>query len=700
MNLYNDNLSPDDEYGRRTEFIDDEPLREPGRWRRRLVRGAIGAVVVLIGARLALYAAVVMNPLPENFLTYPPEPPGWCAADGSPLGVALDAGGRRRYRLDAAAMSPWLAKATEAVEDRRFRDHAGVDWLRAMRAAFDNAFHTRRSSGASTITMQLCRIANRRERTFAVKLDETWLALRLDRAKDKDAQMNLYLNLASYGGNRTGVEAACRAYFGKSARALTLAEAALIAGLPQSPEKLRPDRFPEKALARRETVLRAMESAGFITAEQHAGASREPIPAHLPDEPAPAPQLLRLAAKSRPAGGKLTLDAGLQRDAARLLGETLAGKPENLQGAVVILDLKTDAVLARVGAVPGHRAAEVDHSARRRSPGSALKTFAYARAFEDRRITPETLLRDARLDGFTWAPRNFDGRIRGDVTVAEALRTSLNLPALALTREVGLARAIATATACGVRSSPAVIAKSGLSWVVGGDEVTLTDLTDAYATLGRGGIRRASRLFAEETPATGDRVLTKETCDALDVCLGVSDEHLPAGWEHTDASRRPWFMWKTGTGSAGRDAWSVGHNGRVAIGVWVGSTAGKVREKVASRTHAEPLLATLFSLPRVRNDTAPYPPLAWWPVVTAPVVVEKARILAPARDSTLLATDGESLVYPKTGFVGEVTWFLDGHPLAPAALSPLRLPIGAHELRLVTATGESDAIRITVEDAQ
>jgi len=514
--------------------------------------------------------------------------------------------------------------------------------------------------------------------------------------------MTLYLNRAPYGGNRVGVEAACRAYFGKSAAQLTIGEAALIAGIPQSPEALRPDRNPESALARRRRVLAAMRDNGFITETQRAEAERESIPAKVFSLPAPspAPHLARIAMKMRPGGGVLCLDSRLQREVTALLETALEGLDANVQGAVIVRDLRTGGVVAWTGSVPGRKAAQVDHARRPRSPGSTLKTFVYATAFEERIIAPDTLLKDAALDGFSWAPRNFDRRERGDIAAEDALRESLNLPAIALARTLGLARAVATASACGVRFAADAPARSGLSWVVGGAETTLEDLVAGYATTGNSGVTVPQKIFMDDPAPPGVRVLSERTCAALDHCLGVSDAHMPAGREYENETRRAWFAWKTGTSSGGRDAWSAGHNGRYAIGVWIGVTQGKTPVKLLSRVNAEPLLANIFSLPAIRAERAPSVSVAtagWWPLVRRAAAPSAPRILAPEDGSTLLAPDGVVLVYPKTDYAGPLRWYLDNEPVTQASLRPLRLGIGAHELRIIAPDGANSAVRVTVE---
>lgn len=688
-------MDPYSEFG---DIEPESPEREvsPVRWKKRAVIAALSCAAVTLVAWTSLEIAVRSHPFPKENLNVFRHSAEWFSADGEMIAASLDDAGRRSPERALKEISPWLVKATEAAEDRRFRDHDGVDRLRVVRAAFDNLTGGRRVSGASTITMQLCRLMNDRPRTYAVKLDEAWLALRLDRALSKDEQMALYLNNAPYGGNRVGVEAACRAYFGHGSDRLTIAEAALIAGLPQSPERLRPDRHPGAAKARRSLVLARMQETGAITAAQRASADREPVSVKATREPVIAPHFIRIAEKERPSGGVLTLDAALQREANRLLETALSGRDVSLQGAVVIVDLRTGATLARVGSVPGHAAADVDHTRRRRSPGSTPKTFVYATAFEDRRVAPDTTLSDATLDRFTWNPRNFDKRVRGDVTVAEALRESLNLPAIALTRTIGLARAVAVANSCGVVFRAGAPERAGLSWTVGGAETSLDDLVSGYATIGTGGVTVPRRIFADTPEVSGVRVLSKETCAALDDCLGVSDAHVPAGWETLGAGSRPWFMWKTGTSSGGRDAWAVGHNGRFAAGVWIGTTKGRVKERVFSRTHAEPVLAALFSSPALRNNIGPAPHFGpWWSLVekaspVAPRIVDPAGVI-------VYATNDVATLWPKLDRPVAGAWFLDDTPLSAAELKPLRVRVGDHELRFVTAEGLSAAVRFTVE---
>lgn len=692
----------------RIDLIDNSAAPEsPVRlgWPRRALRWLLRGAVLAGAGALLLWLSVLLVDFPQELVDRLEVSPEWVSSDGEHLHARLTPSGQWVLKRDLDQMSPWLAKATIAIEDRRFREHPGVDPLAVGRAVLDNVGSLRRVSGASTLTMQLCRIMDDRPRTWAAKLSEAHRALRLERRFNKDQLLALYLNQAPYGGNCRGVEAACWRYFGRSSRHLTIAEAALIAGLPQSPERLRPDLNPTRALKRRAMVLAAMEANGNITHAQRVVADAEPLPERLPIVPSPALHLSMRMGTMRPQGGRLFLDAILQRDVVTILQRALQREPEALQAAAVVVDLRSDGVVAWAGSVQGHAAPWVDHARRWRSPGSTLKTFVYASAFEGQRLAPDSRLPDIPADVFTWAPRNNDSRFRGEVLVSAALRDSLNLPAIHVARQHGLSRCIATAGSCGVQFRRGSVPRAGLSWVVGGAESTLEHLVQGYATIGRGGVARPLRYFVDDPAGPSRPVLGAGTCRAIDYCLGIDDLHVPAGWEQLGASSRPWFMWKTGTSSGGRDAWSVGHNGRFAVGVWVGRSNGSAHPGLSSRTHAEPLIAQIFSLPRVRVDKPSLvPPVEWWPLVNplSPPDFAKARlaIVSPSNGSTLLAPEGSVAVYPRTNNEGRLIWYLDGNPLAPDALAPLRLGVGIHELRCVTPEGDAAAVKLTILPAQ
>ncbi|MBI4604411.1 MAG: penicillin-binding protein 1C [Planctomycetes bacterium] len=555
-------------------------------------------------------------------------PAGLRVADreGGILRVYPSARGELRLPVKLEDLSPWLPKAVVAIEDRRFRSHLGVDPFAVARAIVQNVRRGRICSGASTITQQLVRILDERPRTVGTKLVEAFRALQLEAQRSKDALLEAYLNLVPMGGNLRGVEAAAMRYFGKPARDLDLAEAALLAGLPQSPARLRPDVHPERAFARRRVVLEAMAREGMISREEleAADARREPVRLH--PWPFAAPHLAdaaRAAARgsgSAPGAGlvRTTLDREAQAAAERALGAFFAADPpgrERLSGAVVAIEAGTGAVRAMVGS-PGFfdvaRKGTLNAALRPRSPGSALKPFAYAVAFEKGLATPETVLLDTPLAYSAFLPQNFDRLFLGPVTAREALSLSLNVPAVRLQERIGTASLLETLRALGLRTLSRPAARYGLTLIVGGCEVTLADLTGAYAALLRHGAARPWTLLEAEAREDGGlaaRVLSPGACRLVLEALS-GEEHLCRAVPGIGPRAGALLGYKTGTSFGLRDAWCVAFTREHAVGVWIGDPAGKPHPDLVGLRAAAPVaLEVAQALSRLGGAAAPpWPP--------------------------------------------------------------------------------------------
>ncbi len=505
--------------------------------------------------------------------------------------VGVDDQWRRPIPLED--MGRWLPLATTAVEDERFRSHPGVDLIAIARASLSNADAGRVVSGASTITMQLARMADPRPRNLSTKVLEALRAVDLERWKTKDQVLESYLNLAPYGGNLRGVDIAARRWFDKQPADLSLSEAALLAGLPQSPERLRPDRFPDKALKRRNHVLDRMHTQAFITEAMWIRARASEIGLVPARRAASAPHFAAWALSRQPNGGRTTLDLELQRMVEEILARNSLNWPAHTQAAVVVVENATSSVRAQVGSLDpnGRLEGQVDGARARRSPGSTLKPFVYAAAFESGRLSPNDTVLDEPLDLAAWRPENFERGSEGEVSVRAALRRSLNLPALRVAQLAGLVRTTGVLSSCGVDLPADATSRAGLALVTGGAEVRLIHLVEAYATLARGGEHRRLRLFEEEA-APSTQVLSTETADALADIL--SSEHgAPAGWDR--ARGQADFSWKTGTSAGHRDAWALGFDETHTVGVWVGRFAGAGDAQYVGGRVAEPVLTEIFA---------------------------------------------------------------------------------------------------------
>ncbi|MBL4771232.1 MAG: penicillin-binding protein 1C, partial [Planctomycetes bacterium] len=534
-----------------------------------------------------------LYPLPGELLAAPPKNPSLFARDVSPVQVLLASDEQWRKPVALHEISQTLIEATIAVEDQRFRQHVGVDPLAILRAVKQNALSGRTLSGASTLTMQLVKMQSRHlKRNLANKLNEAFRALQLERELSKDQILELYLNVAPYVGNHRGIESASLALFAKHAADLSQAEAYLLAGLPQSPTFYNPNRRPKNALARREMVLAAAVQTGQLDEEEARRISNTRLTFEDSPRSIVAPHFARLAFNARPAGGRTTLDTALQQRCEQIVQEHSARLPEGNDIALIVIELETGAVRALIGSadVLDPIDGQVNGATAWRSPGSALKPFLYAAAFEAGLATPKTQIDDSPMELAGWTPGNFEGDFSGSVSATDALRRSLNIPAMRIARLAGLTRTIGVLESSGVRFRPGTAQAAGLALATGAAEVRLIDLTNAYATLGRNGTFKPWVLFEDQTdtPLAGNRVLSEKTCDHLHGMLSTR--------KRFEAARQNahHFCWKTGTSSGFRDAWSLGHDDQYAVGIWVGNFSGTGHPAFVGSQAATPMLTDVF----------------------------------------------------------------------------------------------------------
>lgn len=681
------------------------PALTSGRRRPRWVRRSLFISLGLFTIAFISLAAWAFDfnrrdPFPTRKLEVWPQSPRVIDRNGETMLeiVGRDDQWRRPVALDA--ISPWLVQATLAIEDERFYRHPGVDPIAVARAAMQNLRAGGVVSGASTLSMQVCRMLEPRSRTWGAKLHESMRALQLERLMGKDAILEAYLNLAPYGGNVRGVESASLEYFGRHAADLSLAEAALIAGLPQAPARLEPRRHSAAALARRDLILGRMLELRMIGQAAFDLATSTPLHLRRPERAIRAPHASWLALARRPLGGRTTIDLGAQAEVESLVAGHARTLPAGSNLSVVVLDVERRDILAMVGSrdFSAKEEGQVNGALARRSPGSALKPFIYAAAFETGRLGPQSPILDAPLTRAGWSPGNFNEEFSGVVTAAEALRRSLNTPAIRVAETTGLARCSGLIDSAGVRLPSLSQSRGGLALAVGAIEVRLVDLVNGYATLGAGGIAIQPRLFVDE-PREGVRIMGTETCARIDEVLSTR-HRLPRGGLGISVGRLPWFMWKTGTSAGRRDAWAVGHNRHYAIGVWVGRFSGAGDVAYVGAEASETLLTSLFSLHRFRNDVAPPAPepraLTATPLPVLGGGDEEVRIESPSPGATFLALGGRAVIHPEASHAGELFWFLNGELLPKGQFSRLELTPGSYNLRCASPEGNSAAVTFTV----
>ena len=450
-----------------------------------------------------------------------------------------------------------------------------------LRAAGQLLAHGRVVSGGSTLTMQVARLLEpREERTLAAKARQLVRAVQLERRLSKPEILALYLALAPYGGNLEGTRAATLAYFGREPKRLSFAEAALLVALPQAPETRRPDRFAADARRARDRVLDRAVARGLLNAAEARAAKAEDVPAARRPFPILAAHATEAAVAERPDAKvhRLAIDGRLQASLETLVRERLEPMNAQLSAAILVIDNDSGEVRAHVGSagyLARDRAGAVDMTAALRSPGSALKPFIYALAFENGVAHPETLVDDRPSRFGAYAPENFDLSYQGTVTARRALQLSLNVPAVELLAEVGPARFIARLRQGGATIALPKEAPAGLAVGLGGLGITLADLTRLYAGLARGGDAPGLVRRLDGAAPVPDRRVTDPVAAwyVADILKGAPPP------ENALAGR---IAFKTGTSYGFRDAWAVGfdrrHDDR-----GLGRTAGRRRGAGARR---------------------------------------------------------------------------------------------------------------------
>ncbi|MDP4004091.1 penicillin-binding protein 1C [Methylobacterium sp. NEAU K] len=636
------------------------------------------------------------------------------------------ADGRWRLPVTAASVDPRYRAMLLAYEDRRFAAHPGVDPVAILRAASQWLAHGRILSGGSTLSMQVARLVEPRHgRSLAAKLRQMVRAVALERRLGKPGLLDLYLALAPYGGPLEGVRAASLAYFGREPVRLTAAQAALLVALPQSPETRRPDRFPERARAARDRVLEMARARGLLTAAEAAAAQAEPVPAVRKPFPMLAAHAAEEAVAAEPGASviRLGIDGRLQARLETLAAERAAASGPGLSAAILVLDNRDGRVLAQVGSAgyldPSRRGA-IDMTLAIRSPGSALKPFVYALAFEEGLAHPETLLEDrpARFSA-SYAPENFDLTYQGTVTARRALQLSLNVPAVTLMDAVGPARFIARLRAAGAGIQLPREAAPGLPVALGGLGITLTDLARLYAGLARGGAVPVIRRGAGPAAGTGPENRVTEPVAAWYVADILRGTPPP---ENALPNR---IAYKTGTSFGYRDAWAAGFDRHVTVVAWVGRPDGAAVPGLVGRVVAAPILFDAFARLGIEPEPIPQPrdvlvaagsgglppPLrrlrreaadAQGPALRIAYPPDGARIDlglggGPGEDR---AAGGPGLALKALGGVPPLTWLVDGQPVVQ---TPRRRAewfpggVGFARISVLDATGASDSVSIRLE---
>jgi penicillin-binding protein 1A len=556
--------------------------------------GVVLGIWVLIGvAGLVAYHAAQLPPIDQ--LSVPKRPPNIAilASDGSLIANRGETGGRT---VTLKELPPHLPKAFVAIEDRRFYDHFGIDPVGITRAMVRNVT-SRSMQGGSTLSQQLAKnLFLTQERTASRKIQEAILALWLERNYSKDELLELYLNRVYFGSGAYGVEAAAQRYYGKSARHVTLSEAAVLAGLVQAPSRLAPTRNPQAAQARAQLVLAAMQDVGFITPQAFKTALANPAETMRPKGAGSMNYVADyvidvlddfVGEVETDVVVQTTVDPALQAAAERAVVDELNAKGAKYnvgQGAFVAMQ-PDGALKALVGGRNYSDSQFNRATVARRQPGSAFKPFVYLAAVE-RGLTPDTVREDSPVNYRGWTPENYSRDYRGPVTLREALALSLNTVAVKVGFEVGAKAVVQTAQRLGI-SSPL---QANPSIALGTSEVTPLELVAAYAAFANGGtgvipfaireVKTTAGKSIYRRPAGGGlgRVIDPNAVAMMNgmmretFVIGTAKKGEIPGWEAAG---------KTGTSQDFRDAWFIGYTGSLVAGVWLGNDDGDPTKRVS-----------------------------------------------------------------------------------------------------------------------
>jgi penicillin-binding protein 1C len=589
------------------------------------------------GGLLAVRLALHLVPLPEGLF-----------AEQVPQIEILD-------RVAYSEIPQPLVEATLAAEDRRFRQHHGVDWRATFRAACQFIIHRRVISGGSTITQQLIKVAEPRPRTFRTKFIEAVQAMRLEQVWDKQHIACEYLNRLEYGNFNTGCAAAAQFYFGKPLRDLSAAECALLASLPQAPSRLNPMTHFERARKRQQWILARMAAGGSLTAEEFERARGEELRLASPQRAFEGPHFVDMVLQQLPLGVhslgsrgdaeenpdtlkgglqtplisrsplRTTIDLDLNRFAERTVRQHLAHlrEQEAHNAAIVVIDNRSGDVLGLVGSenyfAPG--SGQVNGAWAARSAGSTFKPFTYLLALE-RGATPASIVADVPTDFATatglFSPVNYSRRCYGPMRYRLALANSLNISAVKVLASIGGPAPLRECLkSCGLTTLTRSAEDYGLGLTIGNAEARLLELANAYACLARLGEYRPYRLVLDRAPNVhepGDKVMYKgrtihgqaEGRLAVVRVANPAAAYLVADILSDNDARTLAFgaetplrfdfpvACKTGTSSDFRDNWALGYTPEFTVGVWVGNFDGQPMEHVSGISGAGPILHDLF----------------------------------------------------------------------------------------------------------
>jgi len=625
------------------------------------LRSVFVSFVSLVVSALALFAWLRFGPLPQGLLDDPASVSTTVLdRNGAVLYETRSKDGTSGTRLSPDALPEGVVNATLAAEDQRFWRHPGIDPIAIGRAALRDARALRIEEGGSTLTQQVAKLLLARlrkqsggsteSRSVSAKLREAVIALRLEHRLSKRDLLALYLSLAPYGNQIIGVERASHAYFGTSASQLTVAQSAFLAGLPQRPSAFNPHRDWRSALRRHNHVIDRMASLHLVSAQAAAEARAERLTLATDTPSFNAPHFVEMVladgGPARPARIQTTLDADLQRDVEGIIRSQRPDLDRHGANnvAVVVLDNRSGEWLAWEGSgnyFDGEHGGAINGPLALRQPGSALKPFTYALAFEEGR-SPATVLPDVPSyfataeSGVVYSPRNYDGKYRGPLLIRRALAGSENVPAVAIASDLGVAKVIRFFRSVGLSTFDKTASYYGLGVTLGNAEVRLAELTTAYATLARHGLPLSATAIRQIDDGNGwkpvqraadpERVMSERAAFWITDILSDPDAREFVFGRGGNLDFPFPVAVKTGTSEGYKDNWTIGYTREVTVGVWVGNFDRSPLRNSSGVTGAGPIFHGVMLAAERRM--AGHVDNAGVPLAAAPANVERREICA------------------------------------------------------------------------
>lgn len=524
------------------------------------------------------------------------------SSDGTLLHAFLSPDDKWRMYVELKEITPTLRKAIITKEDKYFYYHFGVNPIAIVRAFYNNVTKGRRTSGASTITMQVVRMLYPNERTYWNKISEIGRAIQLEVFYSKEEILQMYLNLVPYGSNIEGIKSASYLYFQKSPDRLSLAEVTTLAIIPNRPTSLQLGTKNPFIVQERNKWLARFRSEKAFESQAINDAINEPLHVSRHEAPKMVPHLALRLKKQYPDEPtirtyvKQPIQAKVEQIVGNYANRVRAMNIHN--AAVLIINNETMQVESYIGSADFYNktdGGQVDGIQAIRSPGSALKPILYATAFDKGIITPKNIINDVPTNFSGFEPENFDKKFNGKVTVEFALANSLNIPAVKVVRDLGKKELIEVLKKANFQTVKKQERDLGLSIVLGGCGVTLEEMTQLYAVFANQGKWEKARLKRQEKESRSvSPLISQESCFLTTQILSqIKRPDLPNNFDYT--YRLPKIAWKTGTSFGKRDAWSIGYNKKYTIGVWVGNFSGEGVPELSGAEIATPLLFQIFN---------------------------------------------------------------------------------------------------------